>query len=411
MKTEDARLIEAVIDDDLDALQQARLLQRLDDPAFIAALGGALSMVGALRAGVAAEQRQTDLQRAVARLLLAPGTEAFTDRVMHRLPRRSRGRTRRVRRPRRLRSARLLAVAAMALLALGVVAVAVGLGLSGRQDGPLVAADRPLVQPVLWRVISDQDALIVAAGGASRFGRSLVQGDELRSQDSLRLRRQDGSQVTLEPDSVLRIPDGTSLHLAAGRLQAQVRPQGKRHPFLIHTAHCRVRVLGTVFSVAAEPQRSTVAVSEGRVRVTAGSYQRSVAAGEDLVLPGPPRSITGLALVEAPGGRIVRGYERIVDGQELLLRELPSDLNFVVGVADGIAALRTTLRDDAGREIGGSIELNPPFSVFGDEGAGRLLRWHLQPGRYLLRIEAYTDPAAQGEAREVVVYRFTVSER
>lgn len=407
--SDDALLVEGVIAGELDADQQVALRARLEDPAFVKELAHGLILVGALRASRDAAKRDAELQAAVQRLLPAPGTESFADRVMQRVQRRSRRSRRQVpprRSRRRVRSLPVLPMVGAAILLLAVI----GLHALRQASAPESVDTAPVaaVEPVLWRVLSG-DAVVVGPDGDPRFDDALRLGDELRANSAaVSLRRSDGTRLRIDPGAVVVATDGTSVELLSGRLEAEVTPQ-RKHPFSVRAPHATAEVVGTRFAVVAASGVTTVAVDEGKVRVKARDFQHLVTAGEVLSFPDPQQAIRTVALVEAPGGRILKGYERIEDGRNLLLRELPTEVNFVVGVADEIEALRTVLRDDAGRELGGSVEQSMPFTVFGDDGHGNLERWNLQPGSYRLRIEAYTNGAAEGEPREVRVLGFTVS--
>ena len=101
----------------------------------------------------------------------------------------------------------------------------------------------------------------------------------------------DGTRVTLNTDSRIRVRYGSRQRLV--RLDTgseaffEVSPDAGR-PFVVASAHGRARAVGTAFSVHAREQRSLVAVTEGRVAVTAmmrpdeGTGSVEVAAGHQL---------------------------------------------------------------------------------------------------------------------------------
>ena len=132
----------------------------------------------------------------------------------------------------------------------------------------------------------DRDILrITALDGAVRWtGRGGEVRDSLKSSESL----PGGLLETISDDSTLVVAfdDGTSLtllghtsatfsadgqktvHLRAGSLSADVRPQPGGHPLLIHTPTARLEVLGTRFEVDSDPANTRLTVNEGRVRMT-----------------------------------------------------------------------------------------------------------------------------------------------
>ncbi len=132
----------------------------------------------------------------------------------------------------------------------------------------------------------DRDILrITALDGAVRWtGRGGEVRDGLKPDELL----PGGLLETISDDSTLVVAfdDGTSLtllgrtaatfsadgqktvHLRAGSLSADVRPQPGGHPLLIHTPTARLEVLGTRFEVDSDPANTRLTVNEGRVRMT-----------------------------------------------------------------------------------------------------------------------------------------------
>ena len=83
------------------------------------------------------------------------------------------------------------------------------------------------------------------------------------------LRFDDGTRLTLGGGvDLLLADDGQKrVHLKSGTLGAEVRPQPKGRPLLIRTPTATLEVVGTVFSVTAVPEQTTMNVQEGRVRL------------------------------------------------------------------------------------------------------------------------------------------------
>ena len=80
----------------------------------------------------------------------------------------------------------------------------------------------------------------------------------------------DGSTVTISGPSLVTISeqDQKELHFQEGRLSANVTPQPKGRPMLIHTPTAELEVRGTQLNVDAEPASTVLTVNEGSVRVT-----------------------------------------------------------------------------------------------------------------------------------------------
>jgi len=88
----------------------------------------------------------------------------------------------------------------------------------------------------------------------------------------------DGSMVMISGNSMLTFSDDgqKKLRLMEGGFSANVKPQSKGRPMLVQTRTAMFEVLGTRFSVDAEPTAATLTVSEGRVRATRLSDNLSV---------------------------------------------------------------------------------------------------------------------------------------
>lgn len=79
--------------------------------------------------------------------------------------------------------------------------------------------------------------------------------------------------------------DARSLSLASGEALFDVRPGA---PFVVETPTARVRVLGTVFRVSVERERTFVRVYEGRVEVVDAAGTRTLTAGQTSYAPATP---------------------------------------------------------------------------------------------------------------------------
>ena len=90
----------------------------------------------------------------------------------------------------------------------------------------------------------------------------------------------DGTELGLNGNSRMLIKSDRELQLAEGTLLASVVRQKTDEPLVLFTSHATVHVLGTVFSVAAAPDRTDVSVDEGRVRVTRAADGNNVEVGK-----------------------------------------------------------------------------------------------------------------------------------
>ena len=88
----------------------------------------------------------------------------------------------------------------------------------------------------------------------------------------------DGSTVMISGNSMLTFSDDgqKKLRLKEGGFSANVNQQPKDKPMLVSTRTALFEVMGTRFSVEAEPTAATLRVSEGRVRATRLSDNLSV---------------------------------------------------------------------------------------------------------------------------------------
>jgi transmembrane sensor len=103
----------------------------------------------------------------------------------------------------------------------------------------------------------------------------------------------DGSRIDVGPGAVFtarqnsgRLVDG-SLH--SGAATFDIRPGGPRK-WTIDCGLATVEVVGTRFVIDARPERVSVHVERGRVRVTSAAGVKELGAGEDVEVEAPPTS-------------------------------------------------------------------------------------------------------------------------
>lgn len=83
-----------------------------------------------------------------------------------------------------------------------------------------------------------------------------------------------------ELEVVRRSADRTLVRLSSGAADFEIQPLGEGQSFRVRTPEVEVEVVGTAFRVSTADGCSTVTVSEGRVRVTAGQASSLLGAGE-----------------------------------------------------------------------------------------------------------------------------------
>ena len=135
--------------------------------------------------------------------------------------------------------------------------------------------DEPVVsRAALGRIIRKEGPVVLEFGGARQSHETVVHdGDSVRTGDlggfavtelveGTILVLSDNTRVTLEERHGQR-----TVFLAAGHLNAQVRPQPPARPLAIVTPLARIEVLGTSLAVGSDVRKTEVGVREGRVRI------------------------------------------------------------------------------------------------------------------------------------------------
>jgi hypothetical protein len=114
---------------------------------------------------------------------------------------------------------------------------------------------------------SDRGELLMlnGRGQALSAGTLVLEGESSVAQ----WRFLDGTLITVSGDSEISFSDDVEklLRVRQGTLTAEVEPQPAGAPLIVETPTARVDVLGTVFTLAAEPDKTRINVTEGRVRL------------------------------------------------------------------------------------------------------------------------------------------------
>ena len=145
---------------------------------------------------------------------------------------------------------------------------------------------QPVLNPVAIAKIKALSGSLVYTGDRGIVRKDLKEGDSLEggtiegmTPDAwFELEFSDGSIVMISGNSMLTFSDDgqKKLRLKEGGFSANVNPQPKDKPMLVSTRTALFEVMGTRFSVDAEPTAATLRVSEGRVRATRLSDNLSV---------------------------------------------------------------------------------------------------------------------------------------
>ncbi len=96
-----------------------------------------------------------------------------------------------------------------------------------------------------------------------------------------------GPSIDLVGPATLVVVARGRVELQQGRLTAEVDPLGKQRELAIDSGALTTVVVGTRFVVSRSPDRETVAVERGRVRVQTPMGESSLGAGESLTWPEP----------------------------------------------------------------------------------------------------------------------------
>jgi ferric-dicitrate binding protein FerR (iron transport regulator) len=143
-------------------------------------------------------------------------------------------------------------------------------------------------------VVEAENSVWVDRGGKefpALRGTELRAGDVVRTDDSSAARLRyagEATTVVLRGGTRLRLAaseSGKRLEILEGTIEADVAPQPAGRPMILASPQAEVSVVGTLFTVAAAPDRTRVEVDKGAVRVTglAGKKEVDVAAGSFVV--------------------------------------------------------------------------------------------------------------------------------
>lgn len=156
-----------------------------------------------------------------------------------------------------------------------VVTVAIALGIVWTKPEPLANAPIGVISSVQGRLRvfrEGEPPIDISPATLSPAGWPLEPGDRLQSEfmTSASITLADQTRLLMDSKAELSLgekPDN-QVRLASGRITAQVVPQSVERPLMFITPEATIRVLGTSLELLAKAERTDVAVTEGKVRVT-----------------------------------------------------------------------------------------------------------------------------------------------
>ncbi|PTQ08238.1 iron dicitrate transport regulator FecR [Sphingomonas oleivorans] len=220
----------------------------------------------------------------------------------------------------------------------------------------------------LWKGLAAAAAMVATVGGASILlwqrldvppSPQMASIREFRTETGGRstVRLPDGSVVTLDTESVVRVPDWGAerrVTLVGGRAFFKVAKDAA-HPFVVTAGGNSVTALGTAFDVRVEPGRFGVALVEGRVRVETPAAKRTT-----ILDPG------GTLIAEGRAIRLAQGEADQATGwlaHRLTFDEAP--LDHVVAEMNRYSERKLILNDTAlrSRKISGVFHTGEPTTL------------------------------------------------
>ncbi|MDA1054916.1 MAG: FecR family protein [Planctomycetota bacterium] len=133
------------------------------------------------------------------------------------------------------------------------------------QTAPMIARLEMTQGTVSFRAAGGEQVALSRRGQDLTAGALLVEGETSAAQ----WRFLDGTLITASGDAEISFDDVGQKVIRArqGMLTAEVQPQLTSAPLIVETPTARVEVLGTVFTLAADPDTTRINVAEGRVRL------------------------------------------------------------------------------------------------------------------------------------------------
>ncbi|MBA3684382.1 MAG: FecR domain-containing protein [Planctomycetes bacterium] len=166
-------------------------------------------------------------------------------------------------------------------------------------------------------------ARLLRAGNSSAAaaGDAVLRGDIIRAERAVVIGFADGSRLTLEAGGEMLVPHATAAEqswwLERGRLRAAIAHREAGSAVEFATAHARVRIVGTRFTLAVADGATRLEVEEGRV-----AFRDLATGAESIVSGGGPALIAGGRVPrQRPPGSIERECWTNTPGWSI--REIP----------------------------------------------------------------------------------------
>ena len=234
------------------------------------------------------------------------------------------------------------------------------------------------------------------------------------------------------------------VHLSSGQIYGDVTPQKNGAQWRILTADGEAKVLGTQLAVSALAEGTRVAVTSGRVRVTARDSRQSVetSAGYAAQLtpttatlvklaPTEPTQVASFTLVNADNNQPVDGFAPLADGAVLDLAKLPTvrlniQANCEPRLVGAVRFVLTGIGKDGNplklvvplaHSFPNQIEAFYPYMLAGDPSfEGQPLpdhsyAWTPLPGHYTLTATPYATMKSSGARGAALTVHFEVVDR
>lgn len=252
--------------------------------------------------------------------------------------------------------------------------------------------------------------VVFSAGRPLRVGMQVPRGSpvEIRSAGA-QFRWRDGTRLTAGTGTTFQVVDGAAaVVLTAGRVDAQVTTRSDT-PFRIDTPHAGTAVMGTHFTVGVDAGRTTVAVTEGRVRFTAtyDGSAREVLAGENATADEQGLTRDGQVLGFVLTGREVTRVhgKRLVGRATLRLADLPPDgINLRIDSTPGVRSVRTGMRGVGNQRL----EQVRDFFVFGDSQNRATTSWKPHTGTFTVDAQPFADVDGKQPLGPAATFELTI---
>lgn len=137
-----------------------------------------------------------------------------------------------------------------------------------------------------WAAVGVGVVVLALALAVPTLTRSPRGNDAIASRDDRQLVLADGSRVETSPAAVVsvsKVSDGLKIFLTEGDVRVTAAKQHGGHLY-VQTKEFIVSVVGTVFSVKAGPEGSTVTVVEGEVEVRQGKMKTTLFPGQQVMV-------------------------------------------------------------------------------------------------------------------------------